>query len=68
MFLEFTVEEVKSQNGARLLTIEALKLKPFCSNGYAYECDGLTYKEKEILKSSLDINVSFDHFIAKLST
>ncbi|CAC5379591.1 unnamed protein product [Mytilus coruscus] len=52
----YTVEEVKGQNGARLLTIEAVKLTPFCSNGYVYEFDGLTNKEKEILKSSLDIN------------
>lgn len=62
--LVLTVEEVRSQNGARLLTIEAVKLTPFCSNGYVYEFRGLTKKEKEILKTSLDVNVSFKMVIA----
>ncbi|XP_052101667.1 uncharacterized protein LOC127735515 isoform X2 [Mytilus californianus] len=62
----FTVEEVKSQNGARLLTIEAVKLTPFCSNGYVYEFDGLTKKENEILKSSLDVNCE-EHVAAILN-
>ncbi|XP_076087463.1 uncharacterized protein LOC143057888 [Mytilus galloprovincialis] len=48
---EYSLEE---QNGARLLTKEAVKLKPFCLYGYVYAFGMITKKESEILKSIQD--------------
>ncbi|XP_061193378.1 uncharacterized protein LOC133201599 [Saccostrea echinata] len=48
---ELTAEEIKNQNGARLMSKTFIQQKPYRKKGYVFETGNLTNREREYLKS-----------------
>ncbi|XP_048767296.1 uncharacterized protein LOC125674231 isoform X2 [Ostrea edulis] len=46
-----TAEEIKNQNGARLMSKTFLKQRPYLEKGYVFETESLTFNESEYLKT-----------------
>ncbi|XP_048770342.2 uncharacterized protein LOC125676531 [Ostrea edulis] len=46
-----TAEEIKNQNGARLMSKTFLKQRPYLEKGYVFETESLTFNEREYLKN-----------------
>lgn len=51
LYLELTEDEIKNQNGARLLTKTFIQQRPYSEKGYVFETEQLTLNEREYLKN-----------------
>lgn len=50
-FLELTEDQIKNQNGVRLLSKTFSQQRPYSKKGYVFETDRLTLNEQEYLKN-----------------
>lgn len=51
IYLELTEDQIKNQNGARLLSKTFSQQRPYYEKGYVFETDSLTLNEREYLEN-----------------